>query len=66
MMSEKNVYYVDDVKMINFAIANSIIRLFALKHSYTVEHRFRGPQFASQDPTDQTFHYISLLQKPRF
>ena len=38
----------------------------------TVKPRFTGPRFAGeprfagQEPADQTFHYISLLQKPRF
>ena len=38
----------------------------------TVEPRFTGPRFAGEPrftgekPADQTFHYISLFQKPRF
>ena len=46
--------------------------IFFLSDPYTVEPRFTGPRFAGeprfarQDPDDQTFHYISLLQKPRF
>ena len=43
----------------------------------TVELRFTGPRFTGprfageprftgQEPADQTFHYISLRQKPRF
>ena len=41
-------------------------------HANTVEPRFTGPRFAGeprftgQEPADQTFHYISLRQKPRF
>ena len=43
-----------------------------LLNQNTVEPRFTGPRFAGeprfagQEPADQTFHYISLLPKPRF
>ena len=46
--------------------------LSSKKFFSTVEPRFTGPRFAGeprfagQEPADQTFHYISLLQKPRF
>ena len=49
-----------------------IFHEFARKNHSTVEPRFTGPRFAGeprfvgQKPADQTFHYISLLQKPRF
>ena len=34
---------------------------------FAEEPRFAGePQFAGQELADQTFHYISLLQTPRF
>ena len=46
--------------------------VWLMNNRTTVEPRFTGPRFAGEprfaghEPADQSLHYISLLQKPRF